>query len=583
MKKITCILLSALLLLTLGGCAVENSNQSNGNSAAVIGTNNFSTAKGKTLISDYITDLSVQGTKYIEGYNGFVWQNQSYSGYATYNKRLLDSSTLNLKLGDTGDYMAHGATVLEWSSNYLLKSFTTTVPTSKVNAVERYFAEMNEYATSDKQATGLHPWMHMDSYLNYQHYAVEAGCDIVGTEIGVGNPGYAKHIAFTRGAAKQYGIPWWIDFSMWNGYTMANYSGNSNLFQSPESYGGTTVLSEPNGGQGLSQCRRAYFLAYMSGSAWFNVEAGAIISYYTELDSNGNYKLTPVGKVVQEVYEFTKRNPDRGVNYTPFAVVIDYYHGSAFAQGRALKAFETFNYNSGDSMTYNLINMLTPGAFEVNNDNRYSMTNSPYGDTYDILLQNASLDVLKSYPVVVLSGDIKFDETTVAGEVKTSASQIDTYAKYVENGGTLVLNTAYAKYFTNYFNATAGNTVTYGNGKVICYGPDYDITELDGILSGLRDQLVPVKVTGDVEYLVNIKDGGIIVTVFNNRGVTKPDNVAEPEVIDPTKTQDVTIEYTGGYDVLEVRDLIGGVCLEKNAKQTVTIGPGDVAIIEFVA
>ena len=583
MKKIVCIALTLLLLFSLCSCAVEKPNQSEEGKAAVIGTNNFSSAKGKTLISDYISDLSVQGTKYIDGYDGFVWQNQSYAGYSTFNKKLLDSTTLNLKLGDTGNYMAHGATVLEWSSNYLLKSFSDNAPTSKVNAVERYFAEMKAYATGDKQATGQHPWIHMDSYLNYQHYAVEAGCNIVGTEIGVCNPGYAKHIAFTRGAAKQYGIPWWIDFSMWNGYTMANYTGDSNLFQSPESYGGATVLSEPNGGQGLSQCRRAYFLAYMSGTAWFNVEAGAIISYYPQLDNNGNYKLTPVGKIVQEVYEFTKRNPDRGVNYTPFAVVLDYYHGSAFAQGRALKAFETFNYNSGDKMTYNLINMLTPGAFESDNDNRYSMTNSPYGDTYDILLQNASLDVLNSYPAVILSGDIKFDETTVAGEVKTSASQIDTYAKYVENGGTLVLNTAYTKYFKKYFDVTAGNTVTYGNGKVICYGPDYDITGLNTIMDSLYQQLVPIKVTGDVEYLVNIKDGGIIVTVFNNRGVTKPDNVAEPEVIDPTQTQDITIEYTGKYNVLEVRDLIGGICLEKNAKQSITIGPGDVAILEFVA
>ena len=42
----------------------------------------------------------------------------------------------------------------------------------------------------------------------YQHYACQWGADIVGSEVGENINSIQAHLAFTRGAARQYGKPW---------------------------------------------------------------------------------------------------------------------------------------------------------------------------------------------------------------------------------------------------------------------------------------------------------------------------------------------------------------------------------------
>jgi hypothetical protein len=52
--------------------------------------------------------------------------------------------------------------------------------------------------------------------------------------------------------------------------------------------------------------------------------------------------------------------------------------------------------------------------------------------------------------------------------------------------------------------------------------------------------LVPVKVTGDVEWLVNrLDDGGWLITLLNNRGIMKPQHGILPT--DPRETQTITL------------------------------------------
>ena len=60
--------------------------------------------------------------------------------------------------------------------------------------------------------------------------------------------------------------------------------------------------------------------------------------------------------------EFTLANPDVGIPVTPFAVVLDFYHGAypGFGKRRAWH----FDYNAGDNMTWELINLIWPGGWE---------------------------------------------------------------------------------------------------------------------------------------------------------------------------------------------------------------------------
>ena len=123
--------------------------------------------------------------------------------------------------------------------------------------------------------------------------------------------------------------------------------------------------------------------------------------------------------------------------------------------------------------------------------------------------------------------------------------------------------------FTSALNALEERTVQSSR-ETLTYG-----------LQQLEDEYVPVNVSSDeVEYLVNMTDDSVIVTVFNNNGITNKNN--EVEQMDPDKVMTVTVEYTGIGTVSQVNDWFTGETLEANAKQTLVIGPGDLAIIEFV-
>ena len=66
--------------------------------------------------------------------------------------------------------------------------------------------------------------------------------------------------------------------------------------------------------------------------------------------------------------------------------------------------------------TFNLIETLWPQTFSVekNGNEIGSMVNSMYPDAVDFLLQGASLNMLKTYKAVLLSGDITLTPAQIA-------------------------------------------------------------------------------------------------------------------------------------------------------------------------
>jgi hypothetical protein len=70
-----------------------------------------------------------------------------------------------------------------------------------------------------------------------------------------------------------------------------------------------------------------------------------------------------------------------------------------------------------------------------------------------------------------------------------------------------------------------------------------------------------------------------ILTIVNNDGVTKEGS--NPPAIDSTKTQTINVFYNGKKTVKWVKDLRTGSYLPTQNNQTITIGPGDLAVLEF--
>ena len=93
----------------------------------------------------------------------------------------------------------------------------------------------------------------------------------------------------------------------------------------------------------------------------------------------------------------------------------------------------------------------------------------------------------------------------------------------------------------------------------------------------------PVKVSGDVEYLINLSDNGWVVTLFNNKGVYKPQQGLAQ--VDRRAYETATIGLRG-QKIQHAIDWIGDKDVEVKSEKgknavSVTIAPGGVAIIEL--
>ncbi len=78
---------------------------------------------------------------------------------------------------------------------------------------------------------------------------------------------------------------------------------------------------------------------------------------------------------------------------------------------------------------------------------------SPYGDCFDVLLSNVSMEVLLSYPAAIFLGPQRFPQPV-----------IETLSRYLQAGGTVYLTQRQADQL--------GATLTewQEKGQVICYG-----------------------------------------------------------------------------------------------------------------
>jgi hypothetical protein len=160
--------------------------------------------------------------------------------------------------------------------------------------------------------------------------------------------------------------------------------------------------------------------------------------------------------------------------------------------------------------------------------------------------------------------------------------QIFRYEKIELNGAQTLMQTP-----------TGDPLVTFnkvGKGSVIfsavpdLLGEDERITPFAAhMLAHVLADATPVKVSGDIEYLINRTDTGWVVTLFNNNGVFKP----QQGLAQVDRTAYVTATITlPGRQLQSATDWITDKTLEVktlNGQKTVTasLAPGAVSIIEL--
>ena len=279
------------------------------------------------------------------------------------------------------------------------------------------------------------------------HYLHQWGFRLVCLERNVGLGNVQVGISFLRGSATQHDAYWGVYFACW----LPNEALSCPAYDRD---------LRPLGGNTESYTLRAWLATYLSGA---NVVAqdNSDTTHFVRLE-DGRFVLSPMGEAGKQFYEFSVvRHPNRGIPHAPIALMLEQYHGWHYNWGFHHGPVVWGNrvpYEPGDRMIENFFQAAFPGYLEAGRsyarpwsevpwNNRQEcaqmrqegldisqfekgdLVPSRWGDIFDVVLENCSLEVLQNYPVVFL-----------LGRIRMSPELLEKLTAYVANGGIVVAN-----------------------------------------------------------------------------------------------------------------------------------------------
>jgi hypothetical protein len=407
------------------------------------------------------------------------------------------------------------------------------------------------------------------SSTSFAHALSQWGVRLLGVETAAVQPITAMRIAFTRGAARQYGGNFLY-------YHAANFGDTATTFTSTQNFAGPNNFFHSRYGAtmgpSLSWYRKSYYLYYMAGASAIYLEQG-FDQFFKPGPGVHPLQLNPLGRITDEFMRFAAAHPERGTPYTPVAFLLDTAHGWDMTEYPHWP-FGSSQIDRRDRALRELIGAayypapVTEG--EPATGDRQAHVAAIFGDIFDILVTSEThSDAINDYRAVVAGGRIEWG--------RDWSKRLE---EYVRKGGVVVVNAAQKAGLSEdllgvQFTGGSGETddarchltpeantdlrgqmfryerirprqgarvlisttegeplVTMnkvGRGQLIfCALPD--LLGLDErltpfaahLLAHLFSEATPVRVEGEVEYLVNRTNRGWIVTLINNKGVMKP-------------------------------------------------------------
>ena len=316
--------------------------------------------------------------------------------------------------------------------------------------MQRYFiCRQADAATAETAATG-NPAPAGFSALNghylYFHHAVNFGhagdrpVTFLSSEVAENINSVNGHLAFLRGAARQYDVAsWGVDVSPWFRGFVPDFANGSHPWAAHASSAG------PHGGHSVSLLRRIYFALAAAGAHQLAAESADNYAFVPTVDhATGVYELSPFGEMIQE---FSHLPRQWGQSYTPLAVLFQATHGMGLGWWYQSLSFETmardgFQLSEGEQVATYLFELLWPESWRGQwgesgswreageSTEQGQMVASPYGEVIDVLSpKNLSDTALQRYSTVVLAGDVEVDDMI---EERVLHS-------YVHNGGSILM------------------------------------------------------------------------------------------------------------------------------------------------
>jgi len=467
------------------------------------------------------------------------------------------------------------------------------------------------------------------SSTSFAHALTQWGVNLLGMETAAVMPMTGMRIAFTRGAARQFGGAFVY-------YHAPNFGDTATTFTKQQNFAGPDFFYHsrygPTMGPSLSWYRKNYYLYYMSGASAIYLEQGQD-QFFKPGPGEHPFQLNPLGRITDEFMRFAEKHPERGTPYTPVAFLLDPAHGFEMTDYPHWP-FEVSQIDRGDRALRELFGVAYYPGLVVEGEpaiaDRQPFIAGVFGDIFDVLTaadaqgsRSKVQTLLPSYRAVV-----------VGGRIDWSNEWIQRLNDYVRNGGTLVLNAAQIKKLPEQFlgvrllndtgeahNALClapGDEAEYLKGQIFQYekielkgatalitvpsgGPIVTVNKIGKgsvvfvavpdllgedermtpfaahMLAHVFADATPLKVTGDIEYLINRTTNGWIVTLLNNNGVFKPQQGMAQVDRSAYVTATITLPQMNSATEWTTETTLKPT----NGVLSVQIAPGSLAIIEI--
>ena len=474
-----------------------------------------------------------------------------------------------IQLGEWGYYFHNLAPTESWWRGVYGKEFDAFKHLMKPRGLAGYDKRpaskqechdvIKDYFTSRNRDL-LNRVVSVTGHSHYEAYVGGWGTRCIGLELGENIAFTQSKLAFARGASRQWQKPWSVQVSPWlNGACTSS----------------GPLRKEGNDARGLDAGHSLSFYERMWQHAWFAGAAmvtpeNSVSTFFEKAEAP--WTLSSHGRKAAEVFQFM-RTHDRGVPFTPVAIVMDHLAGyNAYMD----KPWGILEPTAGDRQLRDLFDhQLFPGSdhihtnpFPANPELSY-LRPTPYGEMFDVQLTSASAEMLASYPVILLAGDITFDDEVIAK-----------LERALKQGSKLLLTPAHQKALGSRFDRLTKfpgievlppwTNPTSGRATAIS----------DARLQQLVRKTLPVEVSGDpIQYQINRTTNGWVIELINNNGVIKQRD--QPAITDPNAIARVMLRPK--FRCASAREWRSNHAYAKPEEIRVEVGPGQSAFVEFVS
>ena len=191
--------------------------------------------------------------------------------------------------------------------------------------------------------------------------------------------------------------------------------------------------------------RRWFLSGTFSGCGYTSIERFPD-SMFRDDDGDGAWELTEIGKLFRELFDLRRRHPERGVPYTPVAILEDWHTCRYyFRTGTPHMTYRYFlPYTEEDHLAWGLLlGELLPiprdfreyAGADRGGYSDLEGADTPYGEIFDIIRPNSPHGPL---PLKVLSN---YRVLFTLDRVEWRADHVERLVEYVDGGGVLVINT----------------------------------------------------------------------------------------------------------------------------------------------